>query len=43
VRGITLQTVEITADEWLERLVALVGAESARSSDVRSALSGLLE
>ncbi len=43
VRGITLQTTEIDADEWLQRLVSLVGQESARSSDVRSALGGLLE
>ncbi len=43
VRGITLQTTEITADDWIDRLVRLVGQEAARSSDVRTALGGLLE
>jgi hypothetical protein len=43
VRGIVLQSTEISADDWLERLVAVVGAESARSSDVRTALGKLLE
>ena len=43
VRGITLRTHEISADEWLDRLVALVQAEAAGSSDVRGALGRLLE
>jgi len=43
VRGITLQTSEISADEWLDRLVTLVREEAARSNDVRYALGRLLE
>ncbi|MHB1928298.1 MAG: hypothetical protein ACYDEN_07605 [Acidimicrobiales bacterium] len=43
VRGITLRTTEITADEWLDRLVELVKAEAGRSNDVRTALGRLLE
>ena len=43
VRGITLRTHEISAEEWLERLVALVRAEAAGSSEVRGALGRLLE
>jgi hypothetical protein len=43
VRGITLQTAEISADDWLARLVAMVGQEASRSGDVRSALGRLLE
>ena len=43
VRGITLQTSRIEAGEWLQQLVRLVGQESARSADVRAALSGMLE
>ncbi|MDA8062164.1 MAG: hypothetical protein M0T80_06980 [Actinomycetota bacterium] len=43
VRGITLRTHEITAEEWLERLVALVRVEAAGSSDVSSALGRLLQ
>jgi hypothetical protein len=43
VRGITLQTAEITADDWLGRLVAMVGREASRSQDVRSALGRLLD
>jgi hypothetical protein len=43
VRGITLQTAEIAADEWLDRLVAMVGKEAVRSNDVRSALGRLLD
>jgi hypothetical protein len=43
VRGIALQSSEISADDWLERLVVVVGAESARSNDVRTALGKLLE
>jgi hypothetical protein len=43
VRGITLQTAEISADDWLARLVAMVGQEASRSRDVRSALSRLLD
>jgi hypothetical protein len=43
VRGITLQTAEISADDWLARLVAMVGQEASRSNDVRSALSRILD
>jgi hypothetical protein len=43
VRGITLQTAEIGADEWLDRLVALVRDEATRSNDVRNALGRILE
>jgi hypothetical protein len=43
VRGITLQTSEVAADDWLERLVAMVGQEASRSNDVRTALGRLLE
>lgn len=43
VRGITLRTHEISAEEWLDRLVALVRAEAAGSSDVRGALGRMLE
>ena len=43
VRGITLRTHEITAEEWLERLVALVRVEAAGSSDVSGALGRLLQ
>jgi hypothetical protein len=43
VRGITLQTAEITAEDWLARLVAMVGREASRSSEVRSALGRLLD
>ncbi len=43
VRGITLRTAELAADEWLDRLVAAVEAESTRSADVRAALGRMLE
>jgi hypothetical protein len=43
VRGIVLQTAEISADEWLDRLVTLVRAEAERSNNVRAALARLLE
>lgn len=43
VRGITLKTTEISADEWLDHLVAAVGQEAARSNDVRNALGRLLD
>jgi hypothetical protein len=43
VRGITLQTAEIDADDWLARLVAMVGQEASRSNDVRNALGRLLD
>lgn len=43
VRGITLRTSEVTADEWLDRLVTIVRDEAVRSNDVRYALGRLLE
>lgn len=43
VRGITLRTTEISAEDWLDRLVELVKAEAGRSGDVRAALGRLLE
>ena len=43
VRGITLQTAEITAEDWLARLVAMVGREASRSKDVHSALGRMLD
>lgn len=43
VRGITLRTTELAAEEWLDRLVAIVEAEAARSNDVRTALGRMLE
>lgn len=43
VRGITLQTNEISADEWLDQLMGAVREEAARSNDVRAALGRLLQ
>ncbi len=43
VRGVTLKTEEIGADEWLGRLNHLVGRAAVRSATVRDALSGLLD
>jgi hypothetical protein len=43
VRGITLQTAEISADDWLGRLVEMVGREATRSDEVRTSLSKLLD
>lgn len=43
VRGITLSTSEVPADQWLERVMATVRAEAQRNAKVREALSGLVE
>lgn len=43
VRGVSLKTEEIGADEWVSRLVTLVGREAERSASVREALGQVLD
>lgn len=43
VRGVCLRSDELTADEWIDRLAALLAEEAERSTQVRLALEAAFQ